>query len=85
MSPYGEPAYRAAAAMLRRCPEPCWHAGCGRPATTIDHVPALAEHHHVAGAGCCELRPACRPCNIGAGARLGARRRWAPATASRTW
>lgn len=41
---------------------PCWH-GCGRPATTRDHVPALALHVHVEGSGCCELLPACSPCN----------------------
>ena len=84
MRPYGEREYRAAVALLARRPEPCWR-GCGRLATTPDHVPALAEHFHIAGSGCCELRPSCQPCNLDHGARLGARRRWRPATASRHW
>jgi hypothetical protein len=82
--PYGEAGYRAAAELLRRRPEPCWK-GCGRTATTLDHSPPLAAHCHVAGSGCCQLLPACAPCNYGGGARLGARRRWQPATASRSW
>ena len=51
-------AYRATVVAGRLC----WH-GCGRPATTRDHVPALALHHHVEGSGCCEVLPACSPCN----------------------
>lgn len=82
--PYGEAGYRAAGELLRRRPGPCWH-GCGRTATTLDHVPALAEHCHVPGSGCCELRPACAPCNYGDGARLANRRRHANPIASRRW
>lgn len=72
--PYAEADYRAAVAVLRADPRPCAY-GCGRPATQPDHVPALAEHDHVAGSGCCVLVPACGPCNMGRGARVGNRRR----------
>lgn len=82
--PYGEVAYRDARARLDRQPGPCWH-GCGRTATTLDHVPALAEHAHLPGSGCCQLRPACAPCNYAAGARIAARRRQRRPLASRTW
>lgn len=84
-SPYADPDYRAARQRLTRMPAPCWKM-CGRPATTVDHVPALARHAHVAGTGCCTLLPACAPCNMGDGARIGnTRRRPLPATASRRW
>ena len=49
----------------------CWH-GCGRPATQRDHVPPLALHVHVEGSGCCELWPACGPCNARDGQRITA-------------
>ena len=49
----------------------CWH-GCGRPATTRDHQPPLALHAHVEGSGCCELLPACHPCNSRDGQRITA-------------
>jgi hypothetical protein len=49
----------------------CWQ-GCGRPATTRDHVPAIALHHHVEGSGCCQVLPACRPCNSRDGQRITA-------------
>ena len=85
VSPYAEPGYRAAKARLAKWPTPCWK-GCGRLATTPDHVPALARHAHVAGSGCCELLPACGPCNMGDGARIGnTRRRPLAPTASRRW
>lgn len=69
---YRDPHYRAAAADLRRRPRPC---RCGAPATTLDHVPPLALHHHVRGSGCCVLVPACVRCNLGAGAAIAAARR----------
>lgn len=47
----------------------CWH-GCGRPATTRDHQPALALHVHVEGSGCCQLLAACAPCNSRDGAAI---------------
>jgi hypothetical protein len=74
VSPYAEVAYRAARAELTRFPKACWKS-CGRPATTIDHVPALARHAHIPGTGCCELLPCCAACNMAAGARIGNRGR----------
>lgn len=84
---YGDPDYRAARAALHRTPTPCWR-GCGRIATSPDHVPPLADHDHRRGSGCCELLPSCAPCNLGAGARAGNRRRSAARptpTTSRRW
>jgi hypothetical protein len=84
VSPYAEPAYRAARQHLERYPCQCWK--CGRDATTIDHVPALARHAHIAGTGCCDLLPACGPCNMAAGARIGNRSRTRQRPyASRRW
>jgi hypothetical protein len=82
---YNEPGYRAAVANLKANPAiNCWR--CGFPATTIDHVPAVALHHHQAGGRCCELRPACRKCNYGGGARIAARlRRHGARSTSRVW
>lgn len=80
-----ERAYRLAVAQLKRRPRPCWK--CGARATTIDHVPALAQHRHRPRSHCCELRPACARCNYAGGARITAairRRRRQPA-ASRQW
>ena len=71
---YGEAAYRAAVAVLRADVIPC-ASGCGRRATSPDHVPALADHAHVAGSGCCALVPRCAPCNLSRGAATGNRRR----------
>jgi hypothetical protein len=63
---------------------PCWQ--CGRPAFTVDHVPALhtAPHWRLWSG---ELRPACAHCNYGGGmaylmGRQGKRRRTNP---SRAW
>ena len=91
-SPYNEPGYRAARALLagRTC-----HL-CGRPGSdSADHVPALGEHRHLAGSGCCRLEAAHLSCNVRAGGwRLANRRRRAarsgvevrPApTPSRVW
>jgi hypothetical protein len=76
LSPYNDPEYRAARAWLKAHPDTeCWHPNCTAPATTIDHVPALAEHHHQRGTRCCRLQPACAPCNLGSGAALGNRMR----------
>ena len=83
MSPYDEGAHRAMSARLKHEHVLCWR-GCQRRATTVDHVPALSRHTHRAGTRCCELRPACGPCNYGAGSRL-ARRGTAPTTTSRRW
>lgn len=73
---YGESGYRAALAVLRADEIPC-ASGCGRRATSPDHVPALADHRHVAGSGCCVLVPRCAPCNLARGAATGNRRRGA--------
>lgn len=70
---YSKRDYRAARAALRRNPAPCVY--CGKPATTLDHVPALVLHEHEPGTGCCELHPSCAGCNFRHGARLGNRRR----------
>lgn len=67
--PRGTAEYRAARARVYGLP--CWR--CGGRGTTADHVPALAEHAHVIGSGCCEVLPACRRCNFGAGRRIAAR------------
>jgi 5-methylcytosine-specific restriction endonuclease McrA len=79
--------YVAARRRLKARPAPCWR-GCGNTATTIDHVPPLALHHHT-GRGCCELRPSCARCNYADGARIANRlksaRRRARRTASREW
>lgn len=75
---YGAAYQRDRARLLASGPM-CWR-GCGRLATTADHVPPLATHRdvHVHGSGCCQLLPACAPCNLEAGARLGAARRRRP-------
>lgn len=41
---------------------PCWM--CGAEANSADHFPPLSEHviEHEHGTGCCELLPACLPC-----------------------
>jgi hypothetical protein len=76
LRPYNDPEYRAARAWLTANPHVrCWYPDCDAQATTIDHVPALMDHHHVRGSRCCELRPACRPCNCGSGAAAGNRKR----------
>jgi len=66
--PYNDPEYRAAKAKLTRSPAPCWE--CGKPATTPDHWPPLAEHEHVRGARCCILRPHCRACSDRQGGKM---------------
>lgn len=75
-------AYRKARAPL--IGQPCWR--CGKPATTADHVPPLAEWyrtHTEPWAG--ELRPSCGPCqHIDGGWRLVARLRDTP-TRSPHW
>ena len=70
LRPYNDPDYRRAKAWLKANPQPCWR-GCGRTATTLDHVPAIMEHTHQRGARCCELRPACLTCNSSDGAAKG--------------
>jgi len=74
---YGDSAYRVARELLRVEVVACVHRGprCTGRATSPDHVPALAEHAHVAGSGCCVLVPSCRACNYGRGAALVNRRR----------
>lgn len=47
---------------------PCWR--CGGYASTRDHRPPLNLHTHIEGSGCCVIRPACVPCNMGEGQRL---------------
>jgi len=82
---YNEPKYKAAVQQLKRQPGTCcWR--CGFPATTIDHVPAVALHHHQGDGRCCELRPACSKCNYGGGTRIAARlRRHGARSTSRVW
>jgi hypothetical protein len=70
--------YRTARRAILVGDPPCAF-GCGRPATTADHRPALAAHRHLEGSGCCELVPACMPCNAHAGSVLGNEIRWAGA------
>ena len=72
--PYDERGYRAAKAAIEAERPPCWR-GCGRVATSPDHVPPLDAHDHQAGSGCCALLPACLPCQAAHGARLGNSRR----------
>jgi hypothetical protein len=62
-SPYGQ-AYRRQRARLLAQGLPCsLRLVCtGAPANSADHDPPLAEHAHLAGSGCCVLRPACLPC-----------------------
>src|SRR5262245_12124858 len=59
---YRDREYRAAVSALKVYPQSC---RCGRPATTIDHVPALALHTHTRNGSCCLLVPACTGCNCG--------------------
>lgn len=73
--PYAEAEYVAARRQVVAEVLACHVPGCTNRATTVDHVPALADHRHTPGAHCCDLRPACAPCNYGAGAHLGNRRR----------
>jgi len=80
---YREAGYRAMAAALAAGDVPCHH-GCGRRATSPDHVPPLGRHAHIAGSGCCALAPSCLPCQRSQGARERNRRRH-PATTSRRW
>jgi len=61
------------AALLAGNP-PCWW-GCGRPATTADHVPPLGECGYVHY----NLVPACEICNYGRGNKKR------PVDASRVW
>lgn len=76
LSPYNDADYRAARRWLKANPHTrCWHDGCTEPGTTIDHVPALAEHTHIRGSRCCTLRPCCAPHNYSSGATLGNRNR----------
>lgn len=72
LRPYNDPDYRAARAWLTAHPETrCYRPDCNRQATDLDHTPSIAEHHHVRGARCCTLRPACAHHNRSAGATLG--------------
>jgi hypothetical protein len=53
---------RQRAILLARYPN-CWI--CGAPgANSADHVPALWQHRHVEGSGCCVLKPAHLHCNV---------------------
>lgn len=80
---YREPAHRQMAAILRARAVRC--AVCQvRRATTVGHSPALALHYHVAGSGCCALRPECVRCNMGAGGRIAGEAR-AAVKPSRRW
>ena len=82
MKPYDEAEHRAMSARLKLDVVGCWR--CAARATTVDHVPALSRHQHRPGTRCCELRPACAPCNYSTGSRL-ARRSRRPSSTSRAW
>lgn len=43
---------------------------CGAPATEADHMPAISQHRHREGSGCCRLLPACAPCQRAQGGLL---------------
>lgn len=77
MRAHNDPEYRRAKALLATHPQPCQlrRPGCTGLATTLDHQPRLMDHHHVRGAGCCRLVPACAACNYADGATAGNRRR----------
>ena len=49
---------------------------CTGRATSLDHQPPLALHHHVEGSSCCLRIPACLACKLKAG-------RWNVANAKR--
>ena len=49
---------------------PCWHDGCENRATSPDHYPPISAHTHVAGSGCCRLKPACKGCQDRQGAAI---------------
>ena len=71
LRPYNDGSYRAARAWLTAHPDTVCHLeGCTAPATTIDHKPAIAQHQHIRGSGCCTLHPMCGPHNYGHGGRL---------------
>lgn len=64
--------------------QPCWR-GCGRTATTADHVPPLAQWaaDHPGQPWQGELRPSCAPCqHIDGGWRLVNRLRQHRATST---
>lgn len=67
---------------------PCWR--CGKPATSADHVPPLAEWYRThAEPWQGELRPSCGPCQyVDGGWRLANRLRRgspAPSAGSKLW
>lgn len=70
--------YRQERAAILSTDPPCYR--CGALATTIDHVPPIAEHTepHVHGAGCCSLWPCCARCNMSQGAHIANARRRVP-------
>jgi hypothetical protein len=73
---YNDPDYRAARRWLTAHPETrCWFDGCTELADTIDHDPPITSHTHRRGAGCCQLKPACRQHNCSHGATIGNKRR----------
>jgi len=87
---YRDPAYVAARRRLGRGDVACAY-GCGRAADSLDHVPALALHHHERDSGCCDIVPCCHTCNARRGVvvkQVLARRRAARKAASapsRAW
>jgi hypothetical protein len=68
--PYNEAAYRTLKRILRTANLECWRPNCTNLATSPDHDPPLSAHTHVAGSGCCVLRPACKPCQDRQGAAI---------------
>lgn len=43
---------------------------CGAPATEADHIPPVSMHKHREGSGCCQLLPACGPCQRSQGGQI---------------
>lgn len=81
---YSSAAYqRERAELLAEGPK-CTFPGCRRKATEADHFPALADHDHVPGSGCCQLRPLCKPHNAGLGAHVANRKAQARKAAARS-
>jgi hypothetical protein len=63
-SPYGYQYEQRRAVILQFSPRCHIGAdGCTKLATTIDHRPPIALHHHVDGTHCCAEVPACAHCN----------------------
>jgi hypothetical protein len=74
LRPTNDPEYRQARQTMKAAHIPCWR-GCGRRATSPDHDPPIATHHHIRSSGCCILRPSCLQCQNRQGAGITNTRR----------